>query len=54
MDYCPQVGSPEKNNELVYEKSQNLNKIRYNQETMKLVSISLIFTLINIEMIKLN
>ena len=35
IDYCPQIGSPEKDNELVYGKSQNLNKIRYYQETMK-------------------
>ena len=35
MDYCPPVGLPEKDNELVYGKSQNLNKIRYYQETMK-------------------
>ena len=35
MDYCPQVESPENDNELVYGKSQNLNKIRYYQETMK-------------------
>ena len=34
-DYCPPVGSPENDNELVYGKSQNLNKIRYYQETMK-------------------
>ena len=35
MDYYSPVGLPEKDNELVYGKSQNLNKIRYYQETMK-------------------
>ena len=54
MDYCPPVGLPEKDNELVYGKSQNLNKIRYYQETMKLVSIFSYLTKINVFMIKLN
>ena len=35
MDYCPPVGPPEKDNELVYGISQNLNKIKYYQETIK-------------------
>ena len=35
MDYCPPVGPPEKDNELVYGNSQNLNKIKYYQETIK-------------------
>ena len=35
MDYCPPAGRPEDDNELVYGNSQNLNKIKYYQETIK-------------------
>ena len=52
MNYCPPIGLPEKDNKLIYGKSQNLNKIRYYQETMKWVSWSSIlsyFTKINLK-----
>ena len=35
MDYCPPVGPPESDSELVYGNSQNLNKIKYYQESIK-------------------
>ena len=35
MDYCPPVGRPEDDNELVYGHSLNLNKIQYYQETIR-------------------